>query len=110
MSTFNAASVDAEIARVKKRIAELEPQPPKPCTIFDPDWIPMLRDARKARGISQAQVSRRMDTTQSAVSDIEHGVSIPRIDTLARYAAAVGYRMVVTFEPLDDLTEEGTAA
>lgn len=102
--TINGNAIDGAIARVKRRIAELTPEPPTLETILNPDWIPTLRKAREAQGLSQREVGQRMETTQSAVSDLEHGRSVPQLETLVRYAAAVGYRMNVTFEPLAEET------
>lgn len=36
-----------------------------------------------------------METTQSAVSDLERGTADPQLSTLQRYARAVGARVVV---------------
>jgi DNA-binding XRE family transcriptional regulator len=109
MSAINAESVEAEIARVRKRIAEMEGvEPLRP--VNESDWIGRLRSAREGQRLSQATIARRMGTSQSAVSDIEKGNNAPEVLTLAAYAAAIGYRMRLTFEPLDDLTLEGTEA
>lgn len=108
--TINAASVDAEITRVRERIAEMTSLDAR-TPIVETEWIDALCAARKSQKLSQRDISNRMGTTQGAVSSIETGTVTPRITTLARYAAAVGYRMVVTFEPLDDLAiEEGATA
>ncbi|OWA25181.1 helix-turn-helix domain-containing protein [Streptomyces sp. CS057] len=50
---------------------------------------------RKARKISQATVAERMETTQSAVSELESGGTDPRLSTLQRYARAIGCRLDV---------------
>lgn len=51
--------------------------------------------ARKASGLTQKDVARAMETTQSAVSDFERGGTDPHLSTLQRYARAVGARLVV---------------
>jgi transcriptional regulator with XRE-family HTH domain len=43
--------------------------------------------------ISQTEVANLMDTTQSAVSDLERGATDPRLSTLQRFARAVGCRL-----------------
>ncbi|MFD9586662.1 helix-turn-helix domain-containing protein [Streptomyces sp. NPDC059980] len=48
---------------------------------------------RKVRQISQRTVAARMETTQSAVSDLESGATDPRTSTLQRYARAVGCQL-----------------
>ncbi|MFI9391955.1 helix-turn-helix domain-containing protein [Streptomyces bauhiniae] len=50
---------------------------------------------RKARKISQAAVAERMETTQSAVSELESGGTDPRLSTMQRYARAIGCRLDV---------------
>ncbi|WP_422773109.1 helix-turn-helix domain-containing protein [Plantactinospora sp. WMMC1484] len=48
---------------------------------------------RKERGWSQAEVARRLETTQSAVSEFEKSISEPRLPTLQRWARAFGYKL-----------------
>ncbi|WP_372495106.1 helix-turn-helix domain-containing protein [Micromonospora phytophila] len=43
--------------------------------------------------ISQRKVAQRMGTTQSAVSDLEKGLTDPRLSTLQRYARALRCRL-----------------
>ncbi|WP_165365058.1 helix-turn-helix domain-containing protein [Streptomyces sp. C] len=59
-----------------------------------------LASLRKVRRISQRTVAERMETTQSAVSDLESGATDPRVSTLQRYARAVGCR--IEFRVCDD--------
>jgi len=51
--------------------------------------------ARERAGLSQAEVARRMQTTQSVVARLESGQTLPSTRTLLRYAAATGSRMKV---------------
>jgi transcriptional regulator with XRE-family HTH domain len=65
--------------------------------------IQALTSLRTALGISQRQVATRMQTQQSAVSDLEKGDSDPRLSTLQRYARAIGCRLDLgLIEDLDD--------
>jgi transcriptional regulator with XRE-family HTH domain len=48
-----------------------------------------LATFRKALRFSQADVADRMETSQSAVSDIEKGIQDPRLSTLQRFARAL---------------------
>lgn len=57
-----------------------------------------LTRRRKSLKLTQAEVSKRMGTTQSAVSDLESGRAAPSVDTLSRYAEAVGLRMRIVLE------------
>ncbi|BCL20526.1 helix-turn-helix domain-containing protein [Streptomyces tuirus] len=59
-----------------------------------------LVSRRKARGLSQSTVAERMETTQSAVSELEAAGTDPRLSTLQRYARAIGCRLDVRL--LDD--------
>lgn len=59
-----------------------------------------LLSARDRSGLTQAQVARRMKTTQTAVARLEGGKLSPSTRTLARYAQATGHRLVIGFEPI----------
>ena len=50
--------------------------------------------ARMRAGLTQADVAKRMGTTQSAIARLEGG-KLPSIRTLKRYADATGARPVV---------------
>lgn len=56
----------------------------------------MLTARRRELGWSQADVADRMGTTQSAVSDFETGRVEPRLDSLQRWAHALGADLAVT--------------
>ncbi len=52
-----------------------------------------LITARTKAGMTQADVARKMRTTQSVVARIESGRNPPNLKTLERYANAVGRRI-----------------
>ena len=52
-----------------------------------------LIKAREKAGMTQAQVAKRMGTTQSVVARIEAAQNTPNLKTLERYANAVGRRI-----------------
>lgn len=54
-----------------------------------------LIKARNKAGMTQADVARKMRTTQSVVARIESGANPPNLKTLERYAKAVGRRIEV---------------
>lgn len=58
-----------------------------------------LLEARAKAGLTQAQVAKRMGTTQSVVARIESGRAPPNLKTLDRYARAVGRRIAVKLVP-----------
>jgi DNA-binding XRE family transcriptional regulator len=51
--------------------------------------------ARNRAGLSQAEVARRMGTTQSGVARLESGHRLPAMNSLRRYASAIGHRLEV---------------
>ena len=57
--------------------------------------IEQLVRARTAAKLTQAEVARRLGTTQSAVARLEGGKVSPSIATLRRYAQATGTRLIV---------------
>lgn len=56
--------------------------------------------ARAAADMSQHDIAAHMGTSQPAVARLEGGKSNPSIATLRRYAAAVGAKLVIDFEPV----------
>lgn len=58
-----------------------------------------LISARSHAGLTQAELARRMGTTQSAVARMEGGKVKPSTATLEKVAAATGMRLKVVFEP-----------
>ncbi|HEX8066790.1 MAG TPA: helix-turn-helix domain-containing protein [Thermoleophilaceae bacterium] len=55
----------------------------------------VLRDARRAAGLSQAALAARSGTSQATVSAYESGRKQPSVDTLGRLLAATGARLAV---------------
>ena len=55
--------------------------------------------ARIRAGLSQAELARRMKTTQSTVARLESGRGRPSTRTLDRFAKATGHRLKISFEP-----------
>ncbi|GAB7040443.1 type II toxin-antitoxin system antitoxin HigA [Catenuloplanes niger JCM 9533] len=60
--------------------------------------LDQLIQIRKSLKISQRVVAERMQTTQSAISDIENGVVDPHLSTMQRYARAVTARILLTVD------------
>jgi DNA-binding XRE family transcriptional regulator len=62
-----------------------------------------LKAARKAAGLTLADLSARCGIDQPALSRLENGhTPNPTVDTLWRYAAAVGKRLVLSTEEIPD--------
>ena len=55
----------------------------------------LLRDARKAKGLSQASLAETIGLAQPTVSAVERGVSNVRVDTLLRLLAALDLELVL---------------
>ncbi|MGH9144588.1 MAG: helix-turn-helix domain-containing protein [Vicinamibacterales bacterium] len=63
------------------------------------DLARALIEARTAAGLSQAQLARRMKTSQSYIARIEGGKVRPSTDALERFAQATRTRLRIAFEP-----------
>lgn len=64
-----------------------------------------IRNARKERGLTLAQVARSAGCSTSFVSGVERGMVSPSITTLKRIASALGTNIVEFFMPSDNPTE-----
>jgi transcriptional regulator with XRE-family HTH domain len=62
--------------------------------------IAAIHKARLRAGLNQAQLAKRMKTTQSTVARLESGRAQPSTRTLARFAKATGHRLKISFEPV----------
>jgi transcriptional regulator with XRE-family HTH domain len=56
-------------------------------------------EARKAAGLTQEELAKEMETSQTAIARMESGRSLPSGTTLKRFARATGTRLRITFEP-----------
>ena len=54
--------------------------------------------ARKGAGLTQEQLAKRMNTTQSVIARLEGGRTCPSTTTLIRFAQATGTRLKISFE------------
>lgn len=54
--------------------------------------------ARTGAGLTQEELARRMETTQSVIARLESGRTKPSTQTLERLAAATGTRLRISFE------------
>jgi ribosome-binding protein aMBF1 (putative translation factor) len=58
--------------------------------------------ARSRAGLSQAELARRMKTTQSTIARLENGRGRPSTRTLDRFAKATEHRVKISFEPVPE--------
>lgn len=59
------------------------------------DVIRAVLNARQQKGLTQAELARRVGTTQSAIARFESGAGNPTLDFLSKVSAAVGARLDV---------------
>lgn len=57
-----------------------------------------MRQTRESLGLSLQDVAERMGTDRANVSRLESSPGNPTVATLARYAEALGKRLLITFE------------
>ena len=57
---------------------------------------------RSRAGLTQAQLARRMNTTQSVIARMESGRVRPSAKTLEKVARATGTRLKISFEGTED--------
>lgn len=62
------------------------------------DLARSLIEARTRAGLTQEQLARKMDTTQSVIARLESGRSRPSTKTLERLARATKTRLKISFE------------
>jgi transcriptional regulator with XRE-family HTH domain len=67
---------------------------------------PLIRDARKAAGLTQAELAARMGTTQSAVARLEGPGSNPSVETLERALLAARHGLELRAEPAPHPVDE----
>jgi ribosome-binding protein aMBF1 (putative translation factor) len=93
-----------EPARYKARRARVDPAFARASRELEDEFaaLDIMLAARRAAGLSQAEVARRMGVKPSALARIESSLSSrkhsPTLQTLRRYAAACGKRLVITVE------------
>lgn len=76
---------------------------PAPQTLSRLRTGPLIREARRHAGLSQAALAARLGTAQSVVSRWERGMDTPRVDTLGRILQACGLEADLTFRRFDDV-------
>jgi transcriptional regulator with XRE-family HTH domain len=58
--------------------------------------------ARRRAGLTQAQLARRMGTTQSVIARLEYGGRSPTFKTLKKLAEVTGSRLILRLEAPED--------
>ena len=60
-----------------------------------------LREMRIARGLTQPEIAARVGTSASNISDLERGIKVPTLTTVARLADALECKVTELVEVLD---------
>ena len=92
---------------LKKLVESGDDPPPMPLGTYLEALLHRLKKEREAAGLSLADVAERTGMDRAAISRLENGHQPnPTLDTLARYAAALGKAIVWSFS---DLSKSATA-
>jgi len=67
------------------------------------DLARSLIEARTRAGLTQEQLARKMDTTQSVIARLESGRTRPSTKTLEKLARATKTRLKISFEATGDV-------
>ena len=88
-----------KLRELKKRFME-DPEFRQEYALVDEEYalVEALVRARTTANLTQAEVARRLGTTQSAIARLEGGRVSPSFTTLRRYAEATGTRLTVALE------------
>lgn len=88
-----------KLKELKKRLME-DPEFREEYARADEEYalVEALVRARTIAKLTQADVARRLGTTQSAIARLEGGKVSPSFTTLHRYAEATGTRLTVGLE------------
>ena len=80
-----------------------EPKYRKAYEALGEEFVPAsaVMDVRNRAGLTQAQLARKMGTTQPVVARLESGRTRPSMRTLDRLAEATGTYLRISFEPRD---------
>ena len=62
----------------------------------------LIREARKRAGITQAELARRANTTQSVISRLERGATTPSLETISDLVRACGFDLNVRMGRTDN--------
>jgi ribosome-binding protein aMBF1 (putative translation factor) len=62
----------------------------------------LLLKEREKKGITQAQLAKKMGTSQAHIARLESGNSLPSLATLYKFGEKLGLRPKITFHPIGD--------
>lgn len=67
-----------------------------------------LREMRIARGLTQPEIAEHVGTSASNISDLERGIKVPTLTTVARLADALDCNVTELVEVLDSKPRKTT--
>jgi predicted transcriptional regulator len=70
----------------------------------------LVREARRASGLTQAQLASRLGTSQPEIARLESGRVNPRLSTIRRAIEATGHVVEVELRPTDASVDETMVA
>jgi len=70
----------------------------------------LLREARNAAGLTQAELAKRLGVSQSEIARLERRGANPRLATLERAVAATGHELSAELAPGPGIDETTIAA
>ena len=97
--------LDMPSSSARKRTAQVKRANTEP----EIDWRDLVRvlvERRENQGMTQAEVARRMKTSQPYVARLEKAETDLRVSTLTRYAMVVAGGLLVLAEILRELSRE----
>lgn len=65
----------------------------------------LIKESRRASGLTQAELARRINATQPVIARLEREGANPRLDTLNRVIAATGHSLELNLGPPSGLDE-----
>lgn len=92
--------LDDNLSKVRIDISDI-PERKKDYDIYK-DIRKLIVSERKKQNITQKELSRLTNLSQSNISNIERGMMKPTIDSLKRISDALGKRLVITFSDWED--------
>ena len=103
LSAVEAAKYRAIRQKVSEEVPALLDRHDERLTSLDQvaTLLQQLKQAREAKGLSLADVTERTGMDRSALSKLETGQRVnPTVETLVRYAEAVGKRLTVSLNDM----------
>jgi DNA-binding XRE family transcriptional regulator len=70
-----------------------------------PEYKDQIKIIRKALGLTQEQLARKIDHTPRSIRTIENGEALPKITTLQKIADALNAELIISLIPEKDISE-----